>query len=155
MLTGTAVSEAVKHHDQVWSAEFSPDGKRIVTASLDGTARVWDAATGWPLTERLRHRGKVFTAQFSPDGERVLTASSDGTGRVWDVPTAPVPAPAWLPDLAETVGGFRLDAQRNFVFAGRTALEEIKSHQSQAQNDFYTRFLNWFFADPVTRSPSP
>jgi WD40 repeat protein len=153
--TGAAVSEAMKHDDQVWGAQFSPDGKRIVTASLDGTARVWDAATGWPLSERLHHLGKVFTALFSPDGERVLTASSDGTARVWDVPAVPVPAPAWLPDLAEAMGGLRLDGQRNFVFAGRSALQQLKSGQTQSDDGFYSRFLTWFFEDPATRSRSP
>ena len=37
------------------SAQFSPDGKRIVTASQDNTARVWDAQTGQPLTEPMKH----------------------------------------------------------------------------------------------------
>ena len=36
------------------SAAFSPDGKRIVTASSDKTARVWDAATGQPIGEPLK-----------------------------------------------------------------------------------------------------
>ena len=51
------------------SAAFSPDGKRIVTASFDGTARIWDAATGEPIGEPLRgHERGVTSAAYSPDG---------------------------------------------------------------------------------------
>ncbi len=153
--TGAALSEPMRHDDQVWAVQFSPDGKRIVTASLDGTARVWDAATGRPVSEPLRHGGRVRSAQFSPDGQRVLTASSDGTARVWDVPDVPVPAPSWLPNLAEAVGGLRLDAQRNFTFVGRTAFDEVKEQPIPAADDFFARFHQWFFADRSTRSRSP
>ena len=69
------------------SAQFSPDGQRVVTASADKTARVWDAKTGLPLTEPLKHDGAVNSAQFSPDGRRVVTASDDKTARVWDAKT--------------------------------------------------------------------
>ena len=64
---------------------YSPDGTRVVTASVDGTARVWDAATGQPLTSSLAHQGWVVSAAFSPDGRRVVTASLDKTARVWNV----------------------------------------------------------------------
>ena len=68
------------------SAAFSPDGKRIVTASMDKTARLWDAATGQPIGEPLKgHDGAVWSAAFSPDGKRIVTASEDKTARIWDV----------------------------------------------------------------------
>ena len=66
---------------------FSPDGRRIVTASDDRTGRVWDATTGQPLSPPLRHQGGVAWAMFSPDGRRIVTASDDRTGRVWDATT--------------------------------------------------------------------
>ena len=48
------------HDDWVASAAFSPDGKRIVTASHDKTARLWDAATGLPIGQPLKgHEGAV------------------------------------------------------------------------------------------------
>jgi hypothetical protein len=72
------------HQGPVILAEFSPDGGRIVTACRDGTARVWDAASGQPVTPPLKHNSAVHHATFSPDGRRVVTASDDGTARVWD-----------------------------------------------------------------------
>jgi len=75
----------LKHNGDVVSAQFSPDGKRIVTASKDKTARVWNAQSGKALTEPLKHNGDVVSAQFSPDGKRIVTASSDKTARVWDI----------------------------------------------------------------------
>jgi WD40 repeat protein len=76
----------------VLSAAFSPDGTRVVTASEDNTARVWDAATGKLLT-LLQHQGGVLSAAFSPDGTRVVTASADNSARAWETrldETAPV-----------------------------------------------------------------
>jgi dipeptidyl aminopeptidase/acylaminoacyl peptidase len=71
----------------VLSAQFSPDGQRVVTASYDRTARVWDARTGQPVTEPLRHERGVWSAQFSPDGQLVLTTSYEKEARVWDART--------------------------------------------------------------------
>jgi WD40 repeat protein len=76
--------EILRHEASVSGAQFSPDGMRIVTASDDKTARVWDAASGKPLGEPLRHEDRVLTAQFSPDGTLIVTASDDTTARVWD-----------------------------------------------------------------------
>ena len=75
---------AFQHEGGVNSASFSPDGTRVVTASDDKTARVWDARSGQPLTEPLKHEEEVLSASFSPDGTRVVTASADKTARVWD-----------------------------------------------------------------------
>jgi WD40 repeat protein len=71
------------HQAGVNSASFSPDGKRIVTASNDKTAKVWDVS-GRILVE-LKHQNVVNSASFSPDGKRIVTASNDKTAKVWDV----------------------------------------------------------------------
>ena len=65
-------------------AEFSLDGTRIVTASWDHTARVWNTANGQVLSTLRGHTNYVNTAAFSPDGHRIGTASWDHTVRVWN-----------------------------------------------------------------------
>jgi hypothetical protein len=84
-----SLAELKGHTGWVDSAAFSPDGggTRIVTASVDNTARVWDAATGAPIAELKGHTGWVNSAAFSPDGTRIVTASVDATARVWDAAT--------------------------------------------------------------------
>jgi WD40 repeat protein len=69
---------------QVYDATFSPDGKRIVTASGDNTARIWDAATGKTMAVLSGHSDRVYSAAFSSQGDRIVTASADETARVWD-----------------------------------------------------------------------
>lgn len=71
------------HDNLILSAVYDPAGQRIVTASQDGTARLWMATTGTPLGGPLRHGGAVFSAAFDRAGERVLTGSFDGTVRLW------------------------------------------------------------------------
>jgi WD40 repeat protein/tetratricopeptide (TPR) repeat protein len=68
-------------------AAFSPDSRRVVTASTDGTARIWDASNGEPIVLPLRHNGSVIFAAFSPNGRRVVTTSSDGAARIWSAAT--------------------------------------------------------------------
>ncbi|MEB3317618.1 MAG: AAA family ATPase, partial [Cyanobacteriota bacterium] len=73
------------HQGVVWSASYSGDGSRIVSAGDDGTLRVWDAKSGKGIGEPLRgHQGGVRSASYSGDGSRIVSAGADGTLRVWD-----------------------------------------------------------------------
>ncbi len=72
------------HRGAVFTSVFSPDGSRVLTASADSTARIWDAATGERVHTLDGHQGAVNRAVWSPDETRVATASADGTARVWD-----------------------------------------------------------------------
>ena len=81
----TQLTNLLRHSDRVHFVAFSPDGRTAVTASPDGTARLWDAVTGEPRGEPLRHDGGVMQAAFSPDSRHVITASLDRTARLWEV----------------------------------------------------------------------
>ncbi|HEY0801618.1 MAG TPA: AAA family ATPase [Steroidobacteraceae bacterium] len=87
------------HTDFLRTAAYSPDGSRIVTASLDKTARIWDAYTGAEIAVLRGHEDRVNSAVYSPDGKYVLTSSSDRTARIWDARTGiQVAAPLQHPD---------------------------------------------------------
>src|SRR5262249_42753026 len=80
------IADLKGHRGIVWAATFSPDGRHIVTASFDKTARIWDAKTAEPIAVLKGHRQSVDDAVFSPDGMRIVTASEDWTARIWNNP---------------------------------------------------------------------
>jgi WD40 repeat protein/tetratricopeptide (TPR) repeat protein len=63
----------LSHHDAVRCAALSPDGRTALTGSDDGTARLWDLATGRPLAPPLELGVEVGYVAFSPDARTVLT----------------------------------------------------------------------------------
>jgi WD40 repeat protein len=83
------------HEDWVNSGEFNRDGKLIVTASNDRTARIWNLGRPWAPTI-LKHDGRVVAAHFSDGGEAVITASEDGTVRCWTLDGEPLIDPIRL-----------------------------------------------------------
>lgn len=74
-----------EHHDQVKSVAFSPDGKRLASASRDQSVKVLDATTGQIIVRLNGHTGLVKSVAFCSDRKRLASASSDNTVKVWDV----------------------------------------------------------------------
>ncbi len=72
------------HTGTVFSARFSPDGKKVVTTSRDKTAKIWDTETGQLLFDLKDHKDWVYRALFSPDGKKIVTISRDATAKIWD-----------------------------------------------------------------------
>jgi WD40 repeat protein len=66
---------------------FSPDGRQLASGNQDGTAQVWNAATGKLLFSLRGHTGSVTGLAYSPDGRRLATGSGDQTVKLWDAQT--------------------------------------------------------------------
>jgi len=72
------------HTNWVWSVAWSPHEGRVVSASSDATARVWDALNGDNLNIYNGHMDSVYTVAWSPNGNRIASASFDKTVQVWN-----------------------------------------------------------------------
>jgi WD40 repeat protein len=73
------------HKDRVSSLSFSADGRRLASASIDGSLRIWDVLTGSELRTIAAHRSGVNAVAFSATGDIAYSASHHGTIKVWDV----------------------------------------------------------------------
>jgi hypothetical protein len=75
------------HSAQVMSVAFSPDGKFILSGSMDKTLKLWETATGRELRAFTGAGGFIRCVAFSPDGRFVLGGSEDGALRLWETAT--------------------------------------------------------------------
>jgi dipeptidyl aminopeptidase/acylaminoacyl peptidase len=158
----------MKHDDEVTSAQFSMDDKRVVTASEDKTARMWDAASGKPIGEPMKHEDKVTSAQFSPDGQRVVTASGDGTARVWDVVSVTDKDTRenirLLADLAEATAGVTLETVGQAENLKLLTPVQARASREKIATKFLgpsskltplQRFMKWSVSERRSRTISP
>ena len=76
MLTG--------HKRPVWAIGWAQDGRTLMTTSGDGTARLWDAASGTELRALDWEIGKIYSAAFAPDGLTCAAGGENGQVVVWD-----------------------------------------------------------------------
>ncbi len=124
-----------RHSTDIYTVAVSPDGKTVLTASGDSTARLWDL-NGKMIME-FRHSNWVNAAVFSPDGKTVLTASSDSTARLWNLEgkmmmvfkghTAPVSSVAFSPDGKNILTGSEDKTARLWTPDGKI-ISEFKKH---------------------------
>lgn len=75
------------HSGQVTDVDFNADGSRLATASLDGSAKVWDVTAQRAVLTLSGHSNGVTAVAFYPSGERIISAGLDGTARIWNTET--------------------------------------------------------------------
>jgi WD40 repeat protein len=98
----------------IWAVSFSPDGKTILTGSMDKTARLWDI-NGELLQVFRGHEGSVNSVAFSPDGKSILTGSWDKTVRLWSLDGTLLHK---FPALAGNVNSVSFSPDGNYIVVG-------------------------------------
>jgi WD40 repeat protein len=83
-LKGTLIDSLKGNTGMTWSINFSPDGKKVINASEDHTARIWDIETR-KLEQTIRHEEEVTEAVFSHDNKYVITGTSKNTVSAYDL----------------------------------------------------------------------
>lgn len=132
------------HKMSIQALALSPDGSRMVTGSLDATAKLWDTATGALIETFSGHTGGVYGVAFSPDGTQVLTGSVDKTARLWSVAsgqtvrtyaehTNAINAVAFSPDGNYLATGSSDNTARIWDVAQTKSLHTLTGH-TQAMN---------------------
>jgi WD40 repeat protein len=80
-----AVIRYVGHKDKVWALRYTPDGQTLISASSDGTVRVWEAATGAEQRCFELDIGKIVATDVSPAGTIAAVGGANGEVVVWDL----------------------------------------------------------------------
>ena len=82
---GGRIGVPLQHKKNIWDVTFSIDGSKVITASHDGTVRVWDSETSLPIGQPMEHaRVMVWSVAVSPDKKTIATGTSYGLLRFWD-----------------------------------------------------------------------
>ena len=79
------INTVIGHKDKVMAVAWLSDGKRLCSASLDGTILMWDVYTGREIGRFSGHRGDVFSIAVSRDDRFLLSGGVDQTVRLWDI----------------------------------------------------------------------
>jgi len=127
------------HTDWIRSVSWSPDGTKVLAGSYDGTAKIWDAATGECLKTLSGHTGWVWSVSWSPDGSKVLTGSRDHTARIWDAETGDclqtlsgharwIRSVSWSPDGSKVLTGSDDMTARIWDAATGECLKTLSGH---------------------------
>ncbi|SPO02533.1 uncharacterized protein DNG_05206 [Cephalotrichum gorgonifer] len=82
--SGACIQTLKGHSSSVYSVTFSPDGRQIISGSVDRTIKIWDRNSGACMQTLKGHGGLVLSVTFSPDGRQIISGSVDRTVKIWD-----------------------------------------------------------------------
>jgi eukaryotic-like serine/threonine-protein kinase len=139
-----AVATLRAHESSVFSAQYSPEGRAILTAAADRSVALWDSATHQLVRRVQFDDAYVRQAAFSPDNHFFVVALTDGTARVFDAATgdelsrvvasaAPINYAAFSPDSARLVTAASDALVQVWDWRAPAALQTLAGHQDEVK----------------------
>ncbi|MGB0583296.1 MAG: WD40 repeat domain-containing protein, partial [Limisphaerales bacterium] len=110
--TGVIVGRSLEHGNAVSRIDFLPGGQHLASGAGDGVLRVWNLARQMPIYRDRGHRGAITSLVCAQDGKQLLSAGADGQMRRHRLISVNRNKMPWLSEIAEVVGGMRLDDER-------------------------------------------
>jgi hypothetical protein len=104
------IGPSLQHQGPITDVAFSPDGRLLLTGSADGTARLWDTATGKPVGPPVQHGAPVDVVAFSPTGRAALIGGKNAYARLVRIPEPPAAEGEASVRWAQVRTGMELDA---------------------------------------------
>jgi hypothetical protein len=144
------------HSDVVYSAEFSPNGRWVVTASRDHKIRIWEAETGKPVSVPIKHQGETKLARFSPDGQRIMVGSNSYL-ETWEVPQFTEISRGFT-EFLERVSGYAVNSKNTLQSKYKDfTISELRDWVAKATNltQENRAFIDWWLSDPIERTVTP
>ena len=139
------------HTSLVTSSAFSPDGKRLVTGSLDKTLKIWNVDKNTEIMA-LDENGYLEYSQFSKDGKRIVTKDKENSLKIWDADTG---MEFTIPDYPET-------PNRNYYFNvssfamspnGKLIVDQVRVWEVETSKDISTLPRHIEYANSYLFSP--
>ena len=155
--TGAAITQPLTGGEEVHRVAFSPDGELVAGTERGNGVRIWSIATGRECFDLLPQSVWHCAPSFVRDGKHLLTVA-DGVGYLHELWIPSEDAPPWLSDLAESIGGFSVNASGVVGLTNDPVrkLNEVRATVARAQNaDPLVHWARWFLADRRMRTISP
>jgi hypothetical protein len=153
--------EAMKSIGVVLAADFTADGRWVVTRSADRAARVWDGRYGHAVTDTVRHDADpglpYYRVALAGRGRYLVSSSGDGLATVRNVGLDfPSPAPAWLPNLVQAAGGGEFDdaGTMNWIANRGDRLRAIGAQIGHDPSSWWTHWASGAIGRLIPAGPS-
>ena len=129
----------IGHTSDITSCEFSRDGKMLLTASNDKTARLWDTKTGLLLNSLEGAGAGIRTALLSPNGSRGVTIDENNIGRYWDTRSGE--------PIIDSIAGSEqiyfaafLPSGKELLIADGDTIRILRTDKGEEERNFFTGF---------------